>query len=79
MLTPPKDKRVHEALNRLQYHEDWRTVRGWLEEGLRAQSEANDAQRDDVTLRQGQGCALTLRALLRFQDESEETLHKMKR
>ena len=68
----PDDKTL-EALARLERHDaDWLTVRDWLAKELTDTQGHLMAARDDVTLRQMQGRAQTLTALLQAAAEAPE-------
>lgn len=78
MLQQPGDKRVVEALQRLRYHDDWNTVREWLEGELRRIREGNDNRIEEVPLRMGQGAAQALRDLFAYQDDAEATIRRIR-
>lgn len=71
MIHPPKDKRVLQAIGRLNYNDDFKTVRAWLESELSSLSEKNDNELQEVLLRRGQGAALMLRAYLSIHENAE--------
>ncbi len=76
MINSPKDKRVLQALARLNYNDDFKTVKEWLESELADMSEWNDNQLNDVLLRRGQGAALVLRAYLSIHENVESWLNR---
>ncbi len=77
MITNPEDPRVWQALSRLQYNDDWNTVREWLETERQGLQDRNDSQLEDVLLRRGQGGSLMLKELFRVMDESTEAIKRM--
>ncbi len=77
MIHSPDDEALR-ALARLSYHEDYKTVRGWLESVREDLSKRNDYQRDEVLLRHGQGAAMLLREFFSIQDTAEDVLNKLR-
>lgn len=70
---------VMEALLRLSNNGDFTLFIDWLRDERRNQSELNDNQHDEVTLRQGQGAAQALRAIDDLVINARNKLEAMRR
>lgn len=78
MLNKSNDRQVLEALARLQHHDDWQAVRGWLEGELARIRRKNDCAMDAPLLRMGQGAAQTLHALFEYQDGVQDDINRIR-
>ena len=76
MIVAP-NKQGLEALARLTYNDDFKTMKTWLELELQRISLANDYAKDINDLRRGQGAAVLLRELISIQSTAETVLKKI--
>ena len=72
------NKQVLQALSRLIYIDDFKTVNTWLKSEMNNISIKNDNELNEVLLRRGQGAALLLRQYFKIQDNAEDTLTAMR-
>lgn len=70
------DEQTARALYRLRGNDDWGYVRAWLLANLDRIRQENDAQLDEVVLRQSQGICQVIQAILTHQDEAEQLIQK---
>ena len=72
------DEKIAGALKAEKMSPHFQIILQWFKDSLAEQRETNDAEKDDVTLRQGQGRALNMSDFLKEVDAASDTQKRIR-